>query len=354
MFHLAIDHHASIDTTTHPNREVALGELVKFLDKIDCDYRVSQATWEHSTYEVLHRADLTDTQCSAPAVVGHAVIQEICECADPFDDHDESGCNALKTINGRLTRCPCPPAHRPQTSEATLFDDHPPAATACGPHHDRRGPHPARTTAPARAGPQPRRRVRRRHHLAVPRTRRRRRRARNLASPNGSQPMGTRTPTHRRPHVAVRRTRPAHPRAPPRHRHLAAHHPMDQIIRGLVAEGRDPDPVLVLATAKHQPCSESSHPEQPPTPGRHHKLAVYLAAADTQTVAPTNADTYAREVLDEALRRAFRTNGIRMEQLGASGAERADLTQHFAAIRDEVADLWRRAEVAAKPGWFTP
>jgi hypothetical protein len=35
---------------------------------------------------------------------------------------------------------------------------------------------------------------------------------------------------------------------------------------------------------------------------------------------------------------------MRMQQLGECGAERE--------LRDELADLWRRAEAAAKPGWW--
>lgn len=127
-----------------------------------------------------------------------------------------------------------------------------------------------------------------------------------------------------------------------------------QIIRGLVDEGRDPDPVVVLATAKHQPCSEAINPAQPPTPVRHHKLAVYLAAAYTQTISAAAAASYAREVLDEAYRRAFRFHGQRMQQFAESNAERDVLTDQFTLIRDELADLWRRCETAAKPGWDTP
>ena len=63
---------------------------------------------------------------------------------------------------------------------------------------------------------------------------------------------------------------------------------------------------------------------------------------------------YAREVLDEAYRRGFRDNGIRMQQLGECGAERELITERFAALRDELADLSRRAEAAAKPGWWQP
>jgi len=84
-------------------------------------------------------------------------------------------------------------------------------------------------------------------------------------------------------------------------------------------------------------------------------LAVYLAAAYTQVLSPSAAaGDYAREVLDEAYRRAFRDNGIRMQQLGGCGAERELITERFAAIRDELADLWRRTEAAATPGWWRP
>ena len=52
---------------------------------------------------------------------------------------------------------------------------------------------------------------------------------------------------------------------------------------------------------------------------------------------------------DAAYRRAFDTCGRRMQQLSACGADREELSAQFAAIRDELADLWRRAETAAKP-----
>ncbi|WP_333890841.1 hypothetical protein [Mycolicibacterium gadium] len=131
-----------------------------------------------------------------------------------------------------------------------------------------------------------------------------------------------------------------------------------QIIRGLVDEGRDPDPVIVLATAKHQPCDEGTvcaYARRPPTPGRHHKLAVYLFDVYQQVIAPkTAAGDYAREVLEQAYRRGFTQAGIRMQQLGECGAEPEALTTQFITIRDELADLRRRAEAAAKPGWWQP
>jgi len=61
-----------------------------------------------------------------------------------------------------------------------------------------------------------------------------------------------------------------------------------------------------------------------------------------------------RAVLDDAYRRAFETCGMRMQQLAASGADRAYLAQRFTGIRDELTDLWRRAEAAAKPDRSQP
>jgi hypothetical protein len=43
-----------------------------------------------------------------------------------------------------------------------------------------------------------------------------------------------------------------------------------------------------------------------------------------------------------------------MQQLGGCGAERELITEQFATIRDELVDLWRRTEAAAKPGWSRP
>lgn len=128
-----------------------------------------------------------------------------------------------------------------------------------------------------------------------------------------------------------------------------------QIIRSLAEAGADPNPVVVLAAAKQRPCSEAVHPEEAPTPRRHHKLAVYLASAYTQVLSPkAAAGDYAREVLEQAYRRGFTQAGIRMQQLGECGAEPEALTTQFIAIRDELADLRRRAEAAAKPGWWQP
>ncbi len=88
---------------------------------------------------------------------------------------------------------------------------------------------------------------------------------------------------------------------------------------------------------------------------RHRDLALHLASTPTpQDHHPAAAGDYARRSPRRGLPEKLRDTGIRMQQLAECGAERGDLTDQFAKIRDELADLWRRAETAAKPGWWRP
>lgn len=128
-----------------------------------------------------------------------------------------------------------------------------------------------------------------------------------------------------------------------------------EIIRAVVAEGRDPDPVAVLASAKNLRIAGdfTSARAVNGLDGhgrgvRHHELALYLADAYTQVVDPCHARAYTCEVLADAYRRAFRFHGIRMQQLGESNASRGDLAHYLFAMQDELADLRRRAEAAAQ------
>jgi replicative DNA helicase len=122
-----------------------------------------------------------------------------------------------------------------------------------------------------------------------------------------------------------------------------------ELVRHLIDTDTDPTPASVLALARHRPDRDAINPDCPPTAHRQRQLALYLFDAYSQAISPAAAiTTYARQVLDDAYRRAFDTCGIRMQQLAACGAERDDLTEQFAAIRDELADLWRRTE-AARP-----
>lgn len=121
-----------------------------------------------------------------------------------------------------------------------------------------------------------------------------------------------------------------------------------ELIRALVDAGTDPTPVLVLAAGHRQPAHGGLEPKQPPS--AHKQLALYLFDAYSQAIAPaTSIRSYAREILEEAYRRAFDTCGIKMQQLAACGADRDDLTEQFTTIRDELAQLWCRTEAASKP-----
>jgi hypothetical protein len=123
-----------------------------------------------------------------------------------------------------------------------------------------------------------------------------------------------------------------------------------ELIRHVTDTDTDPTPVTVLELARSRAARDALNPDSPPSAHRQRQLGLYLFDAYSQAISPAAAiTTYARQVLDEAYRRAFDTCGIRMQQLAASGAERGDLTDQFAAIRDELADLWRRAEAATKP-----
>lgn len=119
-----------------------------------------------------------------------------------------------------------------------------------------------------------------------------------------------------------------------------------ELIGHLVSDGRDPDPVLVLATARHRRPADAAHPGRPVSDRRHHQFAVHLADLYTRTVTPAAVQHYAREVLDDAYRRAIALHGERMQDLAESGLPREDLTDYLTGMRAHLADLWRRGEAA--------
>lgn len=122
-----------------------------------------------------------------------------------------------------------------------------------------------------------------------------------------------------------------------------------ELISRVIEAGTRPTPVTVLAAGRRHRAQGAINPDEPPSEGQHKQLALYLFDAYAQAIAPEAAiKTYAQEILDEAYRRAFDSCGIRMQQLAGCGADRDDLNKQFTAIRDELADLRRRAETAAK------
>ena len=120
-----------------------------------------------------------------------------------------------------------------------------------------------------------------------------------------------------------------------------------EVIRHLVAGGEDPDPVVVLHTARQRPPTDAAHPGEAVSASRHHQFAIHLANLYTQAVAPAAARHYAREVLDGAYRRAVELHGIRMAELAQSGSSRTELAAYLTDMRATLADLANRAEVAA-------
>lgn len=128
-----------------------------------------------------------------------------------------------------------------------------------------------------------------------------------------------------------------------------------EIITTLVDNGQDPNPVAIMAAARTQPYSEALQPNQPPTATEIKRVALYVFDAYRHAMTPdVAAGTYARDVLEEAYRRGFTQAGLRMQQLGETNAEPEALTGQFIAIRNELAELRRRAEATAKPGWWKP
>ena len=118
-----------------------------------------------------------------------------------------------------------------------------------------------------------------------------------------------------------------------------------EIIRHLVGQHADPDPVTVLHTARGRGPADAG--DTPVSRRRHHKFAVHLADLYTQTITPSLVRQYARDVLEDAFRRAVAAYGTRLADLAESGAGRGELTACITTMRTDLAELWRRAEAAA-------
>lgn len=122
-----------------------------------------------------------------------------------------------------------------------------------------------------------------------------------------------------------------------------------ELIAAVTANGHDPTPVAVQQVGRHRRARGAIAADRPPTARQQQQFTQYLFEAYSQALEPDSAVlSYARELLDADYRRAFDSFGVRMRELAASGADRRDLTDQFAAMRDHLATLWRRAENAAQ------
>jgi hypothetical protein len=116
MFELLIDQRGRVTVTAHPSREAALTALLRFLAADGGDYRVTEASREHSSYQLFARPYAG----GRTRATGRALIDEICACGHPFTEHDEDGC-AVLPARGELVGCRCR-GYRPVPRDPTLFD----------------------------------------------------------------------------------------------------------------------------------------------------------------------------------------------------------------------------------------
>ena len=93
-----------------------------------------------------------------------------------------------------------------------------------------------------------------------------------------------------------------------------------ELIRHIVREDQDVDPIAILGAGRRSPTTESRSSRNAPTPHQHHQLALYLVDACTDTPNPADLASCVQTVLEDAARRAFDTRAIRMQELTASGA----------------------------------
>jgi hypothetical protein len=120
-----------------------------------------------------------------------------------------------------------------------------------------------------------------------------------------------------------------------------------ELIRSLVAAGRDPHPVCVLHRARTQPAVQALNPNAAPTPRELHRLTLHLVALHTNAVVPLAVFECARDVLDDAYRTAYHRGGARMQQLAEARADTRELGAELVAICTRLVELRRRATACA-------
>jgi hypothetical protein len=114
MFRLTIDLPPTPVASDHPSREAARAELLRFFTETGRAYRVTEAAWTHTCYDVVADAD-------DQALLGRAVIDEVCACEHAQHEHGEIGCTATIFEQGPLADCECR-GYEPVPGDPTLFD----------------------------------------------------------------------------------------------------------------------------------------------------------------------------------------------------------------------------------------
>jgi hypothetical protein len=114
MFRLTIDLPPTPTASDHPSREAARAELLRFFTETGQAHRVTEAAWTHTCYDVVSHAD-------DQAVLGGAVIDEVCVCDHAHHDHDDVGCTVTVFEHGGPADCECR-GYEPVPGDPTLFD----------------------------------------------------------------------------------------------------------------------------------------------------------------------------------------------------------------------------------------
>jgi hypothetical protein len=129
-----------------------------------------------------------------------------------------------------------------------------------------------------------------------------------------------------------------------------------ELIRALVAAGRDPHPVSVLHRGRTQSGTRALRPDAPPPQRELRRLGVHLTELYTNVVGPPAIFECARDVLEDAYRTAFHTAGMRMQELAENRTDTEELGVALVAICTRLVDLRHRvtacvaAQSATLPG----
>jgi hypothetical protein len=114
MFRLTIDLPPTPTASIHPSRELARAELLCFFTETGRAYRVTEAGWTRTCYDIV--------ACSeGQELLGRAVIDELCACDHSHHEHDDVGCTVTAVERGRLADCECR-GYEPLPGDPTLFD----------------------------------------------------------------------------------------------------------------------------------------------------------------------------------------------------------------------------------------
>jgi hypothetical protein len=114
MFRLTIDLPPAPTASVHPSRETARAELLRFFTETGHAYRVAEAAWTHTCYDVVAHAD-------DQALLGRAAIDEVCACDHTHREHDDVGCTVTVFEQGGLADCDCR-GYEPVPGDPMLFD----------------------------------------------------------------------------------------------------------------------------------------------------------------------------------------------------------------------------------------